>query len=535
MEMVKTDKKIYSLPAKVGAVMLSVLFFIVVIGCLIVFSYLYSEGIYSLNDAEMSNYLIDEMRRHGNGDYFRMISAAVEARYLVIVFGFIAGILFLLFLILVLHMAGRRRDEEGIHKTIVSELPLEITTGLYMLVTIMFYGGVGMAPLSKTFGVVAIVVFFGAWCFFTILYLANTVIGIKSETLFKNMLTIRTLKFLFAAVKGALNNISAVGRAAVFFLATVFVEVLILQFTYGSGAGVTVLLHLFLIVLFAYVSVSVKKLEEAGKKIASGDVSYKVDVTYMAGDLKIIGNQLNEIGAGLSNALEEKMKSERLKTELITNVSHDIKTPLTSIINYTDLLKKENIETEPVKGYIEVLDRQSERLKKLINDLLEASKAASGVTETKIMEFDAEVLLNQAIGEYQDKLESANLSTVVTMPEGPVMIKADGRHLWRVFDNILGNTVKYAEPGTRVYMDLIKNGSDVKIIFKNISAGQLNITGEELMERFVRGDSSRNTEGSGLGLSIARSLMELMNGTLKINIDGDLFKAELGFKGGGTL
>jgi len=232
---------------------------------------------------------------------------------------------------------------------------------------------------------------------------------------------------------------------------------------------------------------------------------------------------------------EEKMKSERLKTELITNVSHDIKTPLTSIINYTDLLKKENIETEPVKGYIEVLDRQSERLKKLINDLLEASKAASGVTETKIMEFDAEVLLNQAIGEYQDKLESANLSTVVTMPEGPVMIKADGRHLWRVFDNILGNTVKYAEPGTRVYMDLIKNGSDVKIIFKNISAGQLNITGEELMERFVRGDSSRNTEGSGLGLSIARSLMELMNGTLKINIDGDLFKAELGFKGGRTL
>ena len=238
---------------------------------------------------------------------------------------------------------------------------------------------------------------------------------------------------------------------------------------------------------------------------------------------------------GLENAVNGRMKSERFKTELITNVSHDIKTPLTSIINHTDLLKKENIETEPVKGYIEVLDRQSERLKKLITDLLEASKASSGNIKLDIAEVDAGLMLEQVYGEYQNKFEKAGLTGIVTKPSETVFIKADANHLFRVFDNILGNVVKYAQPGTRVYIDLTQNDETITISFKNISKEKLNITGEELMERFVRGDRSRNTEGSGLGLSIAKSLANLMGGKLEIVIDGDLFKVEVRFNNQGRI
>ena len=219
---------------------------------------------------------------------------------------------------------------------------------------------------------------------------------------------------------------------------------------------------------------------------------------------------------GLENAVNGRMKSERFKTELITNVSHDIKTP-------------------PVKGYIEVLDRQSERLKKLITDLLEASKASSGNIKLDIAEVDAGLMLEQVYGEYQNKFEKAGLTGIVTKPSETVFIKADANHLFRVFDNILGNVVKYAQPGTRVYIDLTQNDETITISFKNISKEKLNITGEELMERFVRGDRSRNTEGSGLGLSIAKSLANLMGGKLEIVIDGDLFKVEVRFNNQGRI
>lgn len=223
------------------------------------------------------------------------------------------------------------------------------------------------------------------------------------------------------------------------------------------------------------------------------------------------------------------MKSERFKTELITNVSHDIKTPLTSIINYVDLIKKENPENENIKNYIEVLDRQSGRLKKLIEDLVEASKASTGSLAVNLAESDVSVLLSQTVGEFDERLKAAGLTAVLGLPEKPVLIMADGRHLWRVFDNLMNNICKYSQKGTRVYLDVAESSGTVTVIFKNISAYELNISGEELTERFVRGDRSRNTEGSGLGLSIARSLTELQDGTLDIDIDGDLFKVTLTF------
>jgi signal transduction histidine kinase len=227
--------------------------------------------------------------------------------------------------------------------------------------------------------------------------------------------------------------------------------------------------------------------------------------------------------------VNEKMRSERFKTELITNVSHDIKTPLTSIINYVDLIKKEEIGNETARQYIEVLDRQSGRLKKLVEDLVEASKASSGSLSVELVPCDVTVLLTQTLGEFEDKLNKRGLTPVVNTPEQPLRILADGRHLWRIFDNLMGNICKYALYGTRVYIDVKNEQGRAVITFRNISENQLNVSADELMERFVRGDKSRNTEGSGLGLSIAKSLAELQGGVMELNVDGDLVKASVIF------
>lgn len=268
---------------------------------------------------------------------------------------------------------------------------------------------------------------------------------------------------------------------------------------------------------------------KAARRISQGDLSQPLDIKSLIWIFKTHGQDLNNVSDGIENAVQEKMKSERFRTELITNVSHDIKTPLTSIINYVDLLEKEDIDNEKAKEYLEVLDRQSARLKKLIADLLEASKASTGNLKVDIEELDAAVLISQVAGEYTERFTKKGLELVLKNETSPVMINADGRHLWRVFDNLMNNIFKYAQEGTRVYIDVIPKDNGAVITFKNISKCPLNISSEELMERFVRGDSSRNTEGSGLGLSIAQSLMQLMNGNMELTIDGDLFKVTLEF------
>ena len=268
---------------------------------------------------------------------------------------------------------------------------------------------------------------------------------------------------------------------------------------------------------------------EGSRRVASGDMSKPIDTTRMFWKFKEHGENINKVSDGIALAVNERMKSEHFKTELITNVSHDIKTPLTSIINYVDLIKKEDIEDEKLQEYVDVLDRQSARLKKLIEDLMEASKASTGNLTVNLEECNVEVLLTQVIGEFEEKLQKNQLEVVVDKPEHPVKMMADGRHIWRVLDNLLNNACKYSLPGTRVYVSLKQDNKEAVIVFKNISKDALNIPSDELMERFVRGDSSRNTEGSGLGLSIAQSLTELMHGTMKLEIDGDLFKVILRF------
>ena len=266
--------------------------------------------------------------------------------------------------------------------------------------------------------------------------------------------------------------------------------------------------------------------------MAQGNLHYQIPTTWMAGAFRDCAMQLNALAGAASIAAERQLRSERMKTELITNVSHDIKTPLTSIINYVDLMKKPHTEEEHSQ-YLDVLDRQSQRLKKLVDDLMEMSKASTGNVNVEITRINAGESVNQALGEFDDKLDRAELIPVVRAPEHPVFMKADGKLVWRVMSNILSNAVKYAMPGTRLYIDLTEQGDNVVISFKNISREELNVSAEDLMERFVRGDASRNTEGSGLGLNIAMSLMQLQRGQLQVLVDGDLFKVTLIFPADG--
>ncbi len=342
----------------------------------------------------------------------------------------------------------------------------------------------------------------------------------------------RALRGLFRALGLFLRKIPLLGKAILFVGALLLVEFVVIMSTdYDLGVEVVLwfLERAALSLAFFYAILCLRRLQRGIREIASGNENYVVDTQYLRGDFKASAEDLNHIREGMVRAVNERMKSERFKTELITNVSHDIKTPLTSIINYVDLLSKEEPENEKMREYIEVLSRQSARLKKLIEDLIEASKASTGNLSVSLERCELGVLLDQTVGEYAEKLAAAGLELVVKKPETPVTVLADGRHTWRIFDNLMNNVCKYAQPGTRVYLSLEREGAGATVTFRNISRSQLNISGDELMERFVRGDSSRNTEGSGLGLSIARSLAQLQNSRLEIVVDGDLFKVVLRF------
>ena len=277
---------------------------------------------------------------------------------------------------------------------------------------------------------------------------------------------------------------------------------------------------------FWYLCWCFHKLKMAGEALRDGLDGYRVDTSHMVGALREHGEDLNRIGEGVNKAVEERLKSERLRTELITNVSHDIKTPLTSIINYADLISKEKTDNPSIQEYAAVLGKQSQKLKRLIENLIEASKAATGNIHVELKPCNLNVLLAQISGEYEQRLGEQNLTLITSPSPEELFVMADGSQLWRVFDNLLGNICKYALEHTRVYMDVaVKEHDQVEITLKNISKNQLNLSEEELFERFTRGDNSRSTSGNGLGLSIAQSLMRLQNGSLHLVTDGDLFKA----------
>ena len=533
------DSFIYSLPFKTGAVISSLLLIILGIVCVLVFVWLWEGGIYKMTDAEL-NQFISQYEIINSSGTMSMVNFIINLRFAVVPIGVILGILYLIDMVFIFAFTGHKRGSSEITKFPTADWPFDVVCILYLLLFTISFNISDTGRDDRWFvslGMVMFVIFLIILYFAMLSFLMNFIVNIKAKTLFNNMLIVRFFRYIFRSIGKALRNADVTKKAVLYFGIFAGSEfAILLMFSMIGTEGTSALLFLlFLVNIFAFIVIykvmtGVKEIETAEQNIIAGNLDYKLNTAKYKGDLKIIAEGLNEIGTGLENAVSGRMKSERFKTELITNVSHDIKTPLTSIINYTDLLKKENIETEPVKGYIEVLDRQAERLKKLINDLLEASKASSGNIKMDITEVDAGLMLEQVYGEYQDKFEKAGLTGIVTKPSETVHIKADVNHLFRVFDNILGNVVKYAQPDTRVYIDLIKNAGKVTIAFKNISKEKLNITGEELMERFVRGDRARNTEGSGLGLSIAKSLTNLMGGELEIMVDGDLFKVEVRFE-----
>lgn len=342
----------------------------------------------------------------------------------------------------------------------------------------------------------------------------------------------RFFRWMGGGIRETVQKLPLFWQAGLLFVGFGFLELLCLLGVWNSGAGMALLwllLKVVELIFFIRLVLQLIHLQAGGQKLTQGDLNYQLPLEKLHGPFRAHGEALNNIRQGIQHAVEEQMKSERMKTELITNVSHDIKTPLTAIVSYVDLLKQEPMPNEKAKEYLDVLDRQSARLKKLTEDLVEASKATTGNLTVDLQPTDVNVFLGQTTGEYEERLAAKQLTLCLTPAEGTPRISADGRLLWRVFENLFSNIQKYAQPGTRVYLTCQATDEQVTITFRNISAEPLNISADELMERFVRGDASRNTEGSGLGLSIARSLTQLQHGTFALAVDGDLFKAILTF------
>ena len=360
------------------------------------------------------------------------------------------------------------------------------------------------------------------------LLMQTTAVRAKTHTLVRSTLILRALAWALGGIRTALLSLPVTWKAIVLFLA--YTAFNFIAFTdVGRYNGGFILLWFLVqggaLALACWWTISFRRLRTGARAMAEGDLENRVDTHRMPPDLREHGEDLNNISMGLSAAVDEKMKSERFKAELITNVSHDLKTPLTSIINYVNLLRATDQTDPKALEYIDVLDRKSQRLKKLTEDLVEASKASTGVLKVERERIGMEQLIDQALGEWEEKLEARHLSIVKLLPEGETWVYADGRHLWRVIDNLLSNCSKYAMEGTRVYLELTRGKGQAALSVKNVSREAITVPADRLMERFVRGEESRNTEGSGLGLSIARSLTELQGGTFQLTADGDLFKA----------
>ena len=356
----------------------------------------------------------------------------------------------------------------------------------------------------------------------------------KGKTLYQTSL----LGHSMSKIQVAMNQGRIVKRAMV--VAIVVPAILICMLLYGlwhmdesgefmlyAGGILTVLFWILGVRTLYHHCISLEKIQDGIRKVKAGDIKYQIENDNRPGILNQLAKDINSLSDGLENAVNEMMKSERLKTELISNVSHDIKTPLTSIITYVDLLKKEEVESEKAKEYIEVLEQKSQRLKILTDDLFEAAKASSGAMQMEKTILDMGSLLKQGIGEFSEKFEKMQLKIRNEVEEGCYWVEADGRLAWRIMENIFTNVAKYALEGSRVYVEVKEMEKEIEVTVKNISGCELNISAEELMERFTRGERSRNTEGSGLGLNIAQSLAELQGGQFYVEIDGDLFKSVL--------
>ena len=475
----------------------------------------------------------------------KLAHAAYTLRYAVYLIGFFSLLGMIISFISLMSVSGRRPRTEDLVPGPLYKVPYDLL--LFLNISIV---GILIIPLADNLSGYPAVAYglafmVAAFCMGLGLCM-STAVRIKGHTLLKNTLTFRVLKLAWCLLgiiwRGLVKlhrfNMTLLGSLPLIWKTLLglgllsILELFGLICSFNSEAEMILILwfleKLFLVPAVLYLALILRRLQKGGAALAAGDLSYQTDTKGMFWDFKKHGEDLNSIAAGMAIAVEDRMKSERMKTELITNVSHDIKTPLTSIINYASLIG-EAPEGPDVPEYAQVLLRQSEKLKRLIDDLVEASKASTGNLDVLLSPCDASVFLSQAAGEYEEKLQAAHLTLVTKQPEKELRIMADGRRMWRIFDNLMNNICKYAQPGTRVYLSLEEKNGKALISFKNTSREALDISEAELMERFTRGDASRNTEGNGLGLSIAASMAELQGGNLSLTVDGDLFKAVLTF------
>ena len=443
----------------------------------------------------------------------------------------ISLILLTIIVIYLIWAIGHKKDKEGITLDVLDKVPYEIIIFAYCCLIPMFIAIVVNSRtenLNYIFITITIISYIICYVITAALTI-TTIKRIKARQFWKSFLTYKIIKWIVNKVRKYTNEIKnkTENTKKVFWYYWGFVlisSILLSMFTTGLSLLILIAFWLFVFYKLRKYVRQEEIIKETLKKIYEGDTNIHINEEELEGVLRQMAVYVNDIAGGFKNAIEENLKAERLKTELITNVSHDIKTPLTSIINYVDLLKKEDIKDEKIKGYIEILDNKSQRLKKLTEDLVEASKASSGNVKLNIESINIKELINQTIGEFRDRLEKRNLQIEVDMPSEDVKIDADNRYMYRIMENLFGNISKYAQENSRVYVDVKKTNKKINISIKNISKDKLNISSDELMQRFVRGDKSRYTEGSGLGLSIAKSLTELQKGTFDIVIDGDLFK-----------
>ena len=452
----------------------------------------------------------------------------------------------LLTLVWVLWTAGHKAGEEGVVLTWQERIFFDLYAAVVIAAEVclvacfiwtaeqLYWGAANVYSIPNQdfngfyeLGVMGTGAFFAAGVGCAALLLRTLAVRLKAGCLGKTTLLCRVVTWMVKTIHDFLRFLPFTWKLVLGFGAYVVFSFWLIAV--GRYDGVFMLMYfclqLVLLLFLSWWAYGYYRLRQGTKTIAKGDLEYQIDTRRMPYDLRLQAEDLNNISAGLSAAVDEKMKSERFKAELITNVSHDLKTPLTSIINYVNLLKSTDQTDPKAAEYIEVLDRKSQRLKKLTEDLVEASKASTGVLSVAREKIGMAQLIDQAAAEWEERLTQQRLTLVTTLPEGETWVYADGRHLWRVIDNLLSNCAKYAMEGTRVYLDLERGKGQVSLSVKNISRDPLNVPAERLMERFVRGEESRSTEGSGLGLSIARSLTELQGGAFDLAVDGDLFKS----------
>ncbi len=490
-----------------------------------------STRLYTLSDGSIYalTYTADLLQVETAPTYsYLLLSWLTEHTGLTIFLTALFALLALFFFCFSMASAGHWAGHEGIHLTWLDKIPADVW--LIVLLCTFF---IGWEAFYYEWGRV---VFCAALVPLVLLFLCAFAAQCKAGTVLRGALIGRIARFLWRIVRSLFlglwriaRNLPLLWKTALVMSGVFFLEMLFVLAGYGSVDGIFVIMKAVELLAALYIALNLRALQKGGEKLARGDFSSPIDTKYLIGDFKRYGQELNDVQSGLEQAVQEQMKAEHLKTELITNVSHDIKTPLTSIVNYVDLLKKEDMPSPAAREYIAVLDRQSHRLKKLTEDLVEASKASSGALNVELQPTDVNVLLSQIEGEYQERLAACHL-TLVTQPPAPgTMIQADSRLLSRVMDNLVSNVCKYALENTRVYVTAAVRDGQAVISFKNVSRDELNISPDELMERFVRGDVSRHSEGSGLGLSIARSLVQLQGGTFALSIDADLFRADIVF------